>query len=253
PSMEEINPLLTPLVDDFIKLWNYGVQYSATPSYPSGKLCKCTIVPLVCDILAAHQMAGFLAHNHEYFCSLCLLKHTEIENLDWWNWPPRSCSQHRLDAERWKTASSIEERQRIYDSTDVRWSELLRLPYWDPIRFTAIDPMHALFLNGFGTHIENIWGVSIVDNYGQLILEGVQSAHRNATTTEDITKGMKVLKHGTHTELAKLPASLLAALYMRIQGESVSSEIPRRVGSSGKASGLGLSADEWRTFCVINL
>jgi hypothetical protein len=28
----------------------------------------------------------------------------------------------------------------------IRWSELLRFPYMDPICFAAIDPMHCLFL-----------------------------------------------------------------------------------------------------------
>ena len=28
----------------------------------------------------------------------------------------------------------------------MRWTELLRLPYMDPIRFAVVDPMHCLFL-----------------------------------------------------------------------------------------------------------
>ncbi|KZS99481.1 uncharacterized protein LAESUDRAFT_621871, partial [Laetiporus sulphureus 93-53] len=31
------------------------------------------------------------------------------------------------------------------------------------------------------------------------------------------------------------------------------SRVPRRVGSSSRATGLGLGADEWRTFCTIHL
>lgn len=31
------------------------------------------------------------------------------------------------------------------------------------------------------------------------------------------------------------------------------SRVPRRIGSSGKATGLGLGADEWRTLCSIHL
>ena len=28
----------------------------------------------------------------------------------------------------------------------VRWTELFRLPYMDPIRFAVVDPMYCLFL-----------------------------------------------------------------------------------------------------------
>ena len=38
----------------------------------------------------------------------------------------------------------------------VRYSILLALPYFDPIRFTAIDSMHNLFL-GTGKHIFSLW------------------------------------------------------------------------------------------------
>ncbi|KZS99482.1 uncharacterized protein LAESUDRAFT_611501, partial [Laetiporus sulphureus 93-53] len=160
PSMDQINPLISPLVDDFIDLWHHGVHYTTTPCHPAGKSCKCAIIPLVCDILAARQMAGFASHHHQFFCSFCHLKRSDIENVNWWTWPARTLDHHRHHAQKWRLAHSEDERTKIYDGTGVRWSELLRLPYWDPIRYTALDPMHALFLNAFGTHIEKIWGIS---------------------------------------------------------------------------------------------
>ncbi len=38
----------------------------------------------------------------------------------------------------------------------VRYSILLALPYFDPIKFTVIDPMHNLFL-GTGKHVFKVW------------------------------------------------------------------------------------------------
>src|ERR1051325_9500163 len=41
--------------------------------------------------------------------------------------------------------------------TGVRWSEFLRLPYFDPIRFLIIDPMHCLFLGIARWIVKRIW------------------------------------------------------------------------------------------------
>jgi hypothetical protein len=35
----------------------------------------------------------------------------------------------------------------MFQAHGVRWSELWRLPYWDPTRQLVVDPMHCLFLN----------------------------------------------------------------------------------------------------------
>ena len=38
----------------------------------------------------------------------------------------------------------------------VRYSILVALPYFDPIRFTVVDPMHNLYL-GTGKHMFKVW------------------------------------------------------------------------------------------------
>ena len=62
-------------------------------------------------------------------------------------------------AEDWQEAPSKAERDRIFKETGVRWSELLRLPYWDPTRFVIVDAMHNLFLGLVKHHIETVLGV----------------------------------------------------------------------------------------------
>ena len=55
----------------------------------------------------------------------------------------------------------MEERGEIERGHGVRWSQLHRLPYFDPIRCTMIDPMHNLFL-GTAKRMVKIW---IQDGY----------------------------------------------------------------------------------------
>src|SRR5271154_2371137 len=69
----------------------------------------------------------------------------------------RNSSQHREDALRWRRCNSKAARDRFVRQTGVRWSELLRLPYFDPIRFTIVDPMHCLFLGIAKWIVKTIW------------------------------------------------------------------------------------------------
>ena len=54
--------------------------------------------------------------------------------------------QHRQDAYEWRRCNSNASRKRFVQQNGVRWSELLRLTYFDPIRFIIVDLMHCLFL-----------------------------------------------------------------------------------------------------------
>ena len=49
-----------------------------------------------------------------------------------------------------------EEQSRTESSYGVRYSELLRLPYFDVIRFAVVDPMHNPFL-GTAKHMIETW------------------------------------------------------------------------------------------------
>ena len=58
----------------------------------------------------------------------------------------RPADLHRKYAQEWMKCNSKSSREGHFKEHGVRWSELLRLPYMDPIRFAVVDPMHCLFL-----------------------------------------------------------------------------------------------------------
>ena len=68
-----------------------------------------------------------------------------MEDMEDW-FITRDSSQHRQNAIGWRRCNSDAARSRFAKQTSVRWSELLRLPYFDPIQFLTVDPMHCLFL-----------------------------------------------------------------------------------------------------------
>lgn len=47
----------------------------------------------------------------------------------------------------------------IFGEHGLRWSDLLRLPYWDPTRYTVVDVMHNLFLGELRHHCRDVWGI----------------------------------------------------------------------------------------------
>jgi len=65
--------------------------------------------------------------------------------------------RHRAAAVVWKQCSNNAERTRHVKETGVRWSELLRLPYFNPIRHLVVDPMHNLFLGLVKWIVMDIW------------------------------------------------------------------------------------------------
>lgn len=61
-SRHHVNHLLKHLVDDLEIMWNEGMSY-VMKSCPSGCKVRCALLPLVCDMIAAHEVAGFTSQS----------------------------------------------------------------------------------------------------------------------------------------------------------------------------------------------
>lgn len=208
PSLEQINPFLELVVDDLLEFWSPGVWYSRTLQHSSRHLVRAALVPLICDILAARQVAGMGSHAFTYFCSFCYLKLEDIENLDKASWSVRTCEAHKECAQRWKDAPTVEAREKIFEESGVRWSELLRLPYWDPIRFTVVDSMHNLYLGLVKTHCRDVWGMQIDAEDGDAY-SNPKKAPPPRPSAEEMSTGSSVLYSGSFSELSKCRKGVL--------------------------------------------
>lgn len=160
PSLEQINHAVSLLTKELLELWK-GIFLTATARFSHGRFCKGAMIPLVCDMLAARQMAGFGSVTSTFFCTFCLLTIQDIENLDKTTWPERTLHDHLQWAREWRDCDSERERECCFKLHGVRWSALLDLPYWNPILFSVLDSMHAAFLGLFQTHCRKVWGIDI--------------------------------------------------------------------------------------------
>lgn len=205
PSVHQINHLLRPLVDDLRDFWEPGVHYKTTAMFPSGRLVRCAAIPLVCDLPAARQMAGFASYSSTNFCSFCLQKLDDIDDLDHRRWEYRTCDEHKKIANAWFFAASEAERLAIFAQHGLRWSELLRLPYWDPTLFVLIDTMHALFLGNLRRHCCDVWGMDVKFDDG----EGVTYDVPRPPTPAAMEGGYDILKYGSNSKLSGLRVEVL--------------------------------------------
>ena len=169
PSLDKGNHYIRPIVDDFVELWNPGVWFSRTAGRPHGRLARCAIVCVVCDLLAAKKAAGFGSLAHTHFCHIChCMRNTHgYGHLDQHLWRTRTNEETRVSAQAYKDSTSEVESDAIFAQTGIRWSELLRLPYFDPTRFVVVDVMHNLFLGLINKHFQDILGIRLEKDLDQ--------------------------------------------------------------------------------------
>lgn len=165
-------------VDDFIMLYRDGILVKTVRS-PAGRLVRVVLVVVCCDHPAMCKLGGFPDHGSKrYFCPKCKMFHTSLREPCAFDHTSKSrffsCVLH-ADAQLFVSAfvsrDSDEHRTRAHEFRDLpaeerddfvrehgaRWSELLRLPYFDPVRMMVIDPMHCVLLGLMKTQWYDGW------------------------------------------------------------------------------------------------
>ena len=96
-------------------------------------------------------------------CSKCLKEFTrdssnrpDYSGYDTDSWPPRCGIDHKAFGATWLLCATKEEQTKLQQRCGVRFSQLFKLPYFDPILMHVIDPMHNLML-GVAKHTFKVW------------------------------------------------------------------------------------------------
>jgi hypothetical protein len=162
PSLHKINHYLSPIVDELMQLWQ-GVMMDSTAENRDGKLIRAALILISCDIPAARKVCGHISALVS--CHRCK-KNANYDNnqynyggmndMNEW-FISRDLAIHRRNSIEWRSCNSNAARKRFVSENHVRWSELLRLPYFDPIRHLVVDPMHCLFLGIGKWLVKRIW------------------------------------------------------------------------------------------------
>ena len=147
PHLTELNHYMRPLIDDLLVSWERGVRYSQTACHPTGRDTRSAMVLDVCDLPAARKISAAAGHGSHFYCTICHCYHqTTLGRVDVHSaaWIPRDPQTLRQHAEAWKNALTAKAQEKLFQANGLRWSELWRLPYWDPTRMLVVDSMHCL-------------------------------------------------------------------------------------------------------------
>jgi len=150
-KLHRINHYLSPIVNELLELWE-GICLPPTGKYPEGKKIRLAVICCSNDIPAARKLCGHisaLAGCHRCYKSANNVGRKSnfggFDDMDDW-FRKRDPIEHRQNAEAWRRCTSKDEREKHVSNTHACWSELLRLPYFNPIRHLIVDLMHNLFL-----------------------------------------------------------------------------------------------------------
>ena len=155
-----INSYLSPLVVELKQAWDQG--FSVYNDKGTNICVKLALSCVACDIPASRKVCGFLSHHAHLGCNKCLKQfstnreRTDYSGYDRENWVLRTSVAHRQNVQKVLEEVTKTGIQTAESKYGLRYSILLSLPYFDPVKHTAIDAMHNLFL-GTGKHAFRTW------------------------------------------------------------------------------------------------
>ena len=170
----DINTFLKPLVDDLLDLWD-GI--SLTPG--GSVIMRAALLAVAADLPAMRKITQFLSHKANLGCTRC--KFSAEREPDTVGASGRMCyftSQSSVErshsevlsqAREYQQALTKGEAKRIAQRNGVRYSQLLRLPYFDIVRMTTVDPMHTFLLGMVKRETELNLSLMSSDNNCELI------------------------------------------------------------------------------------
>src|SRR5256886_9438339 len=215
-KLHKINHYLSPIVDELLEFWD-GFNLPSSNKHPNGKRIRLAVICCSNDIPAARKLCGHISALIS--CHRCYKRANTggekpnfggFEEMDDW-FQERDLEEHRQNAEAWRHCKSDNERKQHVSETHVRWSEMLRLPYFSPIKHLVVNPMHCLFL-GIGP-----WIVK------RLLIDGSKLKKSDLVKMEKRAKEIKV-----PSDLGRIPHKIA-------MGEGFSS----------------FTADQWNNFILI--
>ena len=145
-----INSYLEPLVDDLVDLWD-GI------SIPGEQLpLRAAVLTATADMPALRKLTQFLGHKANLGCSRCKFV-AEREpgtvgasgKMSYFTKslvPDRRHNEVVQQGHQYNAAQTKKAAAQIAQKNGVRYSELMRLPYFDIVKMCATDPMHTILL-----------------------------------------------------------------------------------------------------------
>lgn len=180
---DHMNTYLSPLVEDMCKLYD-GYEFYNPNSMTTKTTIRAMIACITCDLPATRKVCGFSNFNATLGCSKCLKQFTvdefsdkpDYSGFDCHTWVARDLSTHNDKAFESRDANTKRQRKEIAKEYGIKYSELVRLPEFNIVRYHVIDPMHNVFL-GLVKHTVKTWKDTglLLERHFQTLQEKVDS------------------------------------------------------------------------------
>ena len=215
-KLHKINHYLAPIVDELLEFWS-GINLPSSKDHLEVKKIRLAVICCANDIPAARKLCGHISAKAA--CYRCHKRANVVgrrsnfggfDDISEW-FHDRDPEEHRTNAEAWRYCTTRDERDAHVSANLVRWSEMLRLPYFNPIRHLIVDPMHCLFLGIAKWIVKKLW------------IDGGKLSKSDLKLMENRAKQIK------------LPADM--------------GRIPYKISTGDRFSGF--TADQWKSFILI--
>ncbi len=151
-----LNGFLKPLVNELNEFWE-GILLNIYGS-STKELIRCALLCASCDLPAGRKLCGFLSYNAHQGCSRCHKSFSQgYGGFERDKWVKRTRTEHLEITKKLEVCNTKKEVREIESKSGYRYTELLKLPYFNPSRMLAVDPMHNLFLGSAKRILKKVW------------------------------------------------------------------------------------------------
>lgn len=176
----DINQYLRPFVKEMLQ-YSTGVMMNVY-GQKDNQTVRCILFGVACDLPAGRKSCGFLGHSARHGCTRCLISFPgsvgsmDYSGFDRDNWKSRTNSDHRAAVKLIQKAKTKTMRDQLESKYGCRYSVLLELSYFDPVRMLVIDPMHNLFMGSAKHIVKKVWSSNnVLDLSNNKVCEKIQS------------------------------------------------------------------------------
>ena len=140
-------------------------------------------------------------------------KKSDYSGFDKDTWPNRSHSLHLEQISEFQEACTASQHQKLEQKNGIRYSELLRLPYFE---YHVVDPMHNLLL-GAGKYVMTLWKESKILKKPQL--EEIQEINLGEGSLEQThidSLHLLTYRRNCKCDISDIDASEILSIYCHV-------------------------------------
>ncbi|KAJ3755182.1 hypothetical protein EV360DRAFT_50186 [Lentinula raphanica] len=158
PTVWTIHHILEQYCESIIEFDLPG-QVMQTSVNPDGTRISARVYPNIADLLASKKFTGFGSPSAKYFCTWCTLSKEDVESLDYNSWILRNGNTVRAQAQAWKNATTLSEKDKLFKQNGIRWIPQYNIPYFDPVLHVVLGMMHNVLEGHLEFHLRELWGL----------------------------------------------------------------------------------------------